>query len=174
MVKTEMRRITKLMKGISPRNLAIAGLFLAASLMSNMPAASAQEASAKIDVQHYSIDAQLVPSEQVLRAHANVVFIPAADTRSAVFELNGSLTVKKITRLTGGAAADSTSAPAPGANAPRPATARGTARPSANAGAKAPSGPAPSTSTSSPSAGGAELQFIQDNRENMNVRVDLG
>ena len=172
MVKTEMRRITKLMKGVRPHTIAISGLIGASSLISNMSRASAQEASSKIDIQHYSIDAQLVPSEQVLRARANVVFIPAADTRSAVFELNGSLTVKKITRLAGGADADSSSGAGPAANPPRSAPARGTTRPSANTGAKTPAASPSSTSTSS--AGGVELQFIQDNRENMNVRVDLG
>ena len=114
-----------------------------------------QKAGAELDVQHYQIDAELAPDAQLLRARAEVRFVPRAETRSVVFELNGSLTVKRITLKAGGARPA-----APGAALER----RGAAgRP-----AKEPAAKEPAATDSS------GLQFIQDNRENMNVRVDLG
>ena len=167
-----MRRINKSLNGIRPRGVAILCLIAASLLASSMRKVSAQEASAKIDVQHYSIDVQLVPAEQILRARANVMFIPSADTRSAVFELNGSLTVKKITRVAGVPESDSSAAPTP--TPVRPAPARSAGRPAASAGTKNPASTVQPASTQASAGGGTELQFIQDNRENMNVRVDLG
>ncbi len=68
---------------------------VAASLVLICSAVSAQTKSGgDFDVQHYQIDAELIPQSQVLRARAEVRFVPLTDTRSVVFELNGSLTVK--------------------------------------------------------------------------------
>lgn len=127
-------------------------------------AAGAQKDSVEIDVQHYQIDATLIPSEQLLRARSEVTFIPASETRSVVFEMNGSLTVNRI--LLRSPQQESAEARPAETSAPqRPAPRANRARQQAEDRA-AKSQPAV---TSLP-----ELQFIQDNRENLNVRVDLG
>jgi tetratricopeptide (TPR) repeat protein len=122
---------------------------VAASLVLICPAISAQTKSGgDLDVQHYQIDADLIPQSQLLRARAEVRFVPLTETRSVVFELNGSLTVKGITIK--------------GMASPEPA------RPAA----KAASSRTPLATEPPTQQGG--LQFVQDSRENMNVRVDLG
>src|SRR5215470_3853193 len=60
--------------------------------------AKAQKGASEFDVQHYKIDAELVPSAQLLKARAEVRFVPQSDTRSVIFEMNGSLTISRITR----------------------------------------------------------------------------
>jgi tetratricopeptide (TPR) repeat protein len=114
-----------------------------------------QSGGAPIDVRHYKIDAELQPAAQNLRARAEVSFIPRTDTRSVVFELNGSLTISRVT-LKGS-----------GAQEPTPAAKSGpTTRATTREKERAAKEPAPSESQG--------LQFIQDKLENMNVRVDLG
>src|SRR5215471_19983126 len=73
---------------------------------------NAQKGATDIDVQHYKIDAELVPASQLLKARAEVRFVPQSETRSVVFEMNGSLTIKRITRV------DASASPATGAVAP--------------------------------------------------------
>jgi tetratricopeptide (TPR) repeat protein len=51
------------------------------------------------DVTNYVMDVSLSPSERKLTATVDVTFVPAEDTRSVSFELNGSLKVDTITRL---------------------------------------------------------------------------
>ena len=127
--------------------------------------------SVDIDVQHYKIEADLNPAEQKLRARAEVSFIPQAETRSVVFEMNGSLTITKVT-LTAGAPVitplPSASTPAPPPPQRRPAT------PAATPAKKVAAQPAPTGNKPTAATATAGLQFVQDNRENMNVRVDLG
>ncbi len=123
--------------------------------------ASAQKGVADLDVQHYKIDAELQPSAQLLRAQAEVKFTLLTDTRSAVFEMNGSLTIKRITRL------NATPTPAPVASA-------GAARPNPRDVKNAKPAATNLAPTPTPTPAALELQFIQDNRENMNVRIDLG
>ena len=120
--------------------------------------AEAQKGATDIDVQHYKIDAELIPASQSLKARAEVRFVPQAETRSVVFEMNGSLTINRITR-----------ADAPVATAAVPSGARGQ-----NLKATPPKPPTPKDATSPAQPASDGLQFIQDNRENMNVRVDLG
>lgn len=140
----------------------IVGLLAGASWWANE--AFAQKGVADLDVQHYKIDAELVPSQQLLRARTEVKFIPVSDTRSAIFEMNGSLTIKRITRLD--------APPAVAQNVPtvpeRPAPAKNTKA------AKPVATKASVTPTPAPTPAGLELQFIQDNREKMDVRIDLG
>ncbi|MBD0326752.1 MAG: hypothetical protein ICV68_09985, partial [Pyrinomonadaceae bacterium] len=50
----------------------------------------------RYDVTNYRIEAQLFPSEHMLRAGADVTLTPLDATRSVVFELNGSLKVEAI------------------------------------------------------------------------------
>jgi tetratricopeptide (TPR) repeat protein len=116
----------------------------------------AQRGATDIDVQHYKIDAELIPASQLLKARAEVKFVPQSDTRSVIFEMNGSLAISRITLV------EEAATPAPVAGAPggrmqtsKPAPAKGKGTPAST--------PAPDG-----------LQFIQDNRENMNVRIDLG
>ncbi|MDX2033007.1 MAG: M1 family aminopeptidase [Blastocatellia bacterium] len=128
----------------------------------------AQKGGADIDVQHYKIDAELLPASQLLKARVEVRFVPLGETRSVVFEMNGSLTIKRITMV--GAPAVTTVAVAPAA-APvvaRDARVKGReVKPAANANLAA-----TAAAVAPPPQDG--LQFIQDNRENMNVRIDLG
>lgn len=55
------------------------------------------------DVQNYVIDAALSPNDRRIAATADVTFVPLEDSRSFAFELNGSLKVDSITRITPGA-----------------------------------------------------------------------
>jgi aminopeptidase N len=136
---------------------------LALMLAAGAVLAQAQKGGAEIDVQHYKIDAELIPASQVLRARAEVTFAPQTGTRSVVFEMNGSLTIKQIT-VKGGALPGATSVPASApAAAPPPATPPRRTTPPPNHASKETAPPEPQG-----------LQFIQDSRENMNVRVDLG
>lgn len=129
--------------------------------------ASAQKAAGDIDVESYKIDAELVPSEQILRARAEVKFVPLADTRSVIFELNGSLTVKNITRADEQMAAPAVaSSDSKGRMTKESKPIAAKALPAKTNLAKEEIKEAPQESSG--------LQFIQDNRENMNVRVDLG
>ena len=119
----------------------------------------AQKDTVAIDVQHYKIDAELIPASQLLRARSEVTFVPASDTRSVVFEMNGSLAIKRITVTTPGSPlSDPGTQPKQPPRKPVKET-KGGKEPSAKDTAAAQAG---------------ELQFIQDSRENMNVRVDLG
>jgi tetratricopeptide (TPR) repeat protein len=136
-------------------------------------ALSQQKGQVEFDVQHYKIDAELMPAEQKLRARAEVTFVPQAETRSAVFEMNGSLTISKVTLKTPIATATAQPATATKPAATPPALTR-QARPGQKA---VPATPAPKTTAPAPKTATpptTELQFVQDNRENMNVRVDLG
>jgi aminopeptidase N len=79
------------------------GLVLAALLSLFITQASAQTSPAqgpgsRYDVTAYRIEAQLLPSEHLLRAAADVTFTPTEATRSVIFELNGSLKVEGIER----------------------------------------------------------------------------
>jgi tetratricopeptide (TPR) repeat protein len=163
--------------------LAIATL----SLTLAMPSANAQKGTADYDVQHYKIDAELIPSEQLLRAKAEVKFIPQTDTRTAVFEMNGSLAIKTITRSDAPPTTGAMNPPTPGAQPPT--MARGAAKapdpkelkpatPAKTNLNKEPQKPAPAKGAPAKPGDMVQevpgLQFIQDSRENMNVRVDLG
>ncbi|HYY93821.1 MAG TPA: M1 family aminopeptidase, partial [Pyrinomonadaceae bacterium] len=53
---------------------------------------------AKFDVTNYKLDAELRPSEHLLRATGDVTFTPQDATRTVVFELNGSLQIESIER----------------------------------------------------------------------------
>lgn len=131
------------------------GMFMALAFALAVSSVDAQKGATDIDVQHYKIDAELVPASQLLKARAEVRFVPQSETRSVIFEMNGSLTINRITRV------DASGATAPGGGAtggrgqsPKPAP------------------PKAKDATQQPASDG--LQFIQDNRENMNVRIDLG
>lgn len=60
------------------------------------PAQERQQRS-RIDVQHYSIDAEINPHTQSLAATVQVEFIPLDDTSTISFELNNALNLSKVT-----------------------------------------------------------------------------
>ena len=82
---------------LSCRAAALAGalfLFASAGLAQTPPAA----AGSRYDVTNYRIEVQLNPDEHMLRAGADITFVPQEATRSVVFELNGSLHVDSMER----------------------------------------------------------------------------
>src|SRR5687767_3773101 len=84
-------------KFIFPRvAAALAVLMLALSAQSQQPAP--QPVASRFDVTHYRIEAQIIPDQHLLRAGADITFVPLDATRSVVFELNGSLKVEGIER----------------------------------------------------------------------------
>lgn len=133
--------------------------------------ANAQKEGVAIDVQNYRIDAELVTSAQLLKAKADVTFVPASDTRSVVFEMNGSLAIKHITLKSRPTSSSSgVESPASSKPAGRPAK----AKTKAESDTKEPKNSRDQASKDTPGLQGSELQFIQDSRENLNVRIDLG
>src|SRR5262245_24251447 len=81
------------------KKIFLLGMSTFAALAFGLMQVNAQKGATGIDVQHYKIDAELVPASQLLRARAEVRFVPLGETRSVIFEMNGSLAVKRITRL---------------------------------------------------------------------------
>jgi aminopeptidase N len=79
-----------------PRILAtlVVALTLAVSGKSQQPAP--QQPASRFDVTNYRIEAQIIPDQHLLRAGADVTFVPLDATRSVVFELNGSLHIESI------------------------------------------------------------------------------
>src|SRR5499426_4758461 len=75
------------------------GMFMALAFALAVSGVNAQKGATDIDVQHYKIDAELVPASQLLKARAEVRFVPQSETRSVIFEMNGSLTISRITRV---------------------------------------------------------------------------
>ena len=69
-------------------------LILAVSGKSQQPAP--QQQASRYDVINYRIEAQIIPDQHLLRAGADVTFVPLDATRSVVFELNGSLHIESI------------------------------------------------------------------------------
>lgn len=65
-------------------------------LMLGAFSAAAQERRPRIDVQHYTIEAEISPQEQSLSAKVQVRFVPQEDISSAVFELNNALNVSRV------------------------------------------------------------------------------
>src|SRR5262245_59926113 len=88
----------------------------------SMKGAEAQKGATDFDVQHYKIDAELIPSSQLLKARAEVRFVPQAETRSVVFEMNGALTISRITRADLPATTTTAAVPAAGVRASLKAT----------------------------------------------------
>src|ERR1019366_3108846 len=65
-------------------------------------AAWAQDRRSRIDVQQYTIDAEVSPSAQSLNAKASVRFLPLDDNITSVnFELNNALNVARVVDDTG-------------------------------------------------------------------------
>src|SRR5262245_3631325 len=77
---------------------ALSGLALIISLSVGIHAQqpAPQQAASRFDVTNYRIEAQIIPDQHMLRAGADITFVPLDATRSIVFELNGSLKVESI------------------------------------------------------------------------------
>jgi len=86
--------MTKRLKLIPSVLTVLTVLTLALSAKSQQPAP--QQAATRFDVTNYRIEAQIIPDQHLLRAGADVTFVPLDATRSVVFELNGSLKVESI------------------------------------------------------------------------------
>ena len=86
-----MKRIKLILPGVMAI-FAVLTLVLAASAQQPAP----QQIAGSFDVTHYRIEAQIIPDQHLLRAGADVTFVPLDATRSVVFELNGSLKVESI------------------------------------------------------------------------------
>ncbi len=71
-------------------------------LLATLAPAVAQERRARLDVEHYVIDAEVNPAAQTLAAQVAVRFVPRDDTTSAVFELNNALNVSRVEDGRGG------------------------------------------------------------------------
>ncbi len=70
--------------------------FLAVVIPASAQQPAPQPAGARFDVTNYRIEAQLIPEQHILRAGADITFVPLETTRSVVFELNGSLRVESV------------------------------------------------------------------------------
>ncbi|HEX5832240.1 MAG TPA: M1 family aminopeptidase [Pyrinomonadaceae bacterium] len=81
---------------ITPIGLMAALAVLTLALAGKAQQPAPQPAASRFDITHYRIEAQIIPEQHVLRAGADVTFIPLDATRSVVFELNGSLKVESI------------------------------------------------------------------------------
>jgi len=74
------------------------GLVALGALLVVASATAQDDKRARIDVENYTIDAQINPDTQTLTARAAVRFIPLDDQTNAVtFELNNALTISRIT-----------------------------------------------------------------------------
>ncbi|MCI0664674.1 MAG: tetratricopeptide repeat protein [Acidobacteria bacterium] len=153
------------------RKLGMRGIVAASLIVICVNSQTVQKGGTDYDVQHYKIDAELLPAEQLLKARAEVTFVPVNETRSAVFEMNGSLTIKRITR-TGVIPTTNATTPRPGSRDPRPRVIKDPKKEiKANNLDANTNGGQNVAQVTNPQGG---LQYIQDNRENMIVRVDLG
>jgi hypothetical protein len=103
------------------------------------------------DVTSYKIDASIASSNQ-LKASADVTFMPLEDTRAISFELNGSLKIESVTKV---------SSISPSVSLPMPSVS-----------------PKPKTPVSTPKAPPAVITFIQDQVGvgdlGPSVKIDLG
>lgn len=114
---------------------------------------------ARYDVTNYRIDAQISPAESRLTTTADVTFVPLDDTRTIVFELNGSLKIESVSRV--GSSTSSATQTSPTTNRNQRNTTTSTQQ-----------------QTRPASQAGTNVTFIQDqigvSDVGPNVRIDLG
>ncbi|HEV8134628.1 MAG TPA: M1 family aminopeptidase [Pyrinomonadaceae bacterium] len=87
-----MSRITSTL----PRILATVAVALTLAVSGKSQQPAPQQQASRYDVLNYRIEAQIIPDQHLLRAGADVTFVPLDATRSVVFELNGSLHIESI------------------------------------------------------------------------------
>ena len=85
-----------IIKSIIPGVLTAIALILTAVSSGSSQQPAPQPVASRFDVTSYRIEAQLIPDQHLLRAGADITFVPLDATRSVVFELNGSLKVESI------------------------------------------------------------------------------
>ena len=82
---------------ISDVRFQIAALTLVLGLFGSAVQAQPQPAAgSRYDVTNYRMEVQLTPDEHMLRAGADITFVPLEASRSVIFELNGSLHVDSM------------------------------------------------------------------------------
>lgn len=138
-------------------SIIFSAILLSLAFVANAHSQQVQRVS--LDVSDYKMDVQLLPEENRLKATVDVVFSPAADTRTVTFELNGSLIVESVARILDSAAVTAPG-PAPIPTKTKTAPLRGVQ-------------PLPT-----PVPVGPQVTFIQDRVGVSNlgpsVRIDLG
>src|SRR6266850_3421175 len=83
-------------KPIFPDILAVLAVVLTLAVSGNSQQPAPQQSASRFDITSYRIEAQIIPDQHMLRAGADITFVPLDATRSIVFELNGSLHVEGI------------------------------------------------------------------------------
>jgi aminopeptidase N len=91
-IRKAMSRITSTL----PRILATVAVALTLAVSGKSQQPAPQQQASRYDVTNYRIEAQIIPDQHLLRAGADVTFVPLDATRSVVFELNGSLKIESI------------------------------------------------------------------------------
>jgi aminopeptidase N len=91
-IREAMSRITSTL----PRILATLTVALTLAVSGKAQQPAPQQQASRYDVTNYRIEAQIIPDQHLLRAGADVTFVPLDATRSVVFELNGSLHIESI------------------------------------------------------------------------------
>ena len=79
-----------------PRILATAAVVLTLAISGRSQQPAPQQTASRYDITNYRIEAQIIPDQHLLRAGADITFVPLDATRSVVFELNGSLHIESI------------------------------------------------------------------------------
>ncbi|HSB27597.1 MAG TPA: M1 family aminopeptidase [Pyrinomonadaceae bacterium] len=79
-----------------PRILATAAVVLTLAVSGRSQQPAPQQTASRYDITNYRIEAQIIPDQHLLRAGADITFVPLDATRSVVFELNGSLHIESI------------------------------------------------------------------------------
>src|SRR6267378_7719514 len=96
MRRTIMQVLKSIPVMLRPTILSCCSAALALCFFGSAAPAQQPVAGSRYDVTNYHIEVQLNPDEHVLRAGADITFVPQDATRSVVFELNGSLHVDSV------------------------------------------------------------------------------
>ena len=97
----------------------------AVALLLTFTASAQQVQRTSFDISDYKMDVSLAPNENKLSATVDVTFTPASETRNIAFELNGSLNIESITRVSSSSAALPTNTKTAGKTTPKPVTPQG-------------------------------------------------
>lgn len=90
------------MRPVVRRLVACFGLLLAVLLTASYVVALPDQAKDDaLDIVHYKIEAEAIPDTHVLRGTAAVTFRLSKPSQSAIFEMNGSLKISKVTTADG-------------------------------------------------------------------------
>ena len=99
------------MKNFRENFFRLCGVFSVALFLTLTAAAQQQQVQrAAFDISDYKMDVQLSPNENKMAATVDVTLTPSAETRNVAFELNGSLNLESVTRVSSSAVLPSTTA----------------------------------------------------------------